>query len=363
MIKYIILLPLFLSFVSAKDYLLQYSQKNDLNVSQQYITFEKNFIDTLETYKQNISNKWPVIEISTPSKWVQYSSNYTSKKVIDFKKKKITVETISSNIKTAQENMEILYKEILSLDIKNAFKNDNFNKILYSKLKIVADIRTSNHAVIYDLINNTKKDKIINEILLQEYEVVKLDTNNIYKSTYYLDKEFTLNKYIINKELINTYAIKNNIPKEILTAIIHTNTYFNPLAIDYKNIKYGLLQVNPKNIANKSYEIEFGHEKFITSKYLYDLNNNLNLASIYINDLYNNKFRDIKDINSKTYCTIIAYRLNENTIKDIFGKQDTIKKINALPSSKVFRKILKKLLFKKDKIYFSKIIIQIKKYK
>ncbi len=353
MFKYFILGFVLFTSLFSKDYLLDNARQNDVNITKKHQEFEVLFKKSVKTHKEKILQKWPSLEISSKTKWVQYSNNYKYKKVIDYKKSIIMVSTISNNSKSAFQDIKLLAKEIFVFNIRDALRNDNINKNIYSKLQIIDEIQIRNLNILYDQIDKKEQSKIIKELSSQKFMQKSYKEKKIFTAFYKLNKSFSKNIYNIYEKKITPIARKYKIPKELLLSIVYTNTHFNPLAIDYETISFGFGQLNPKNMAQKAYFSVFGINEFVTARYLFDINNNLNLSAKYLSMLYNNEFKSISNYYSKIYFTIMAYKEAEHLIHEYFNTKDSYASINATLPSFVYKTLLRKT---KNNVYLSKAV-------
>ena len=90
MSKIILLFILFTSAIAKDkyiDYLVDFSKKNDVNNTKKLNSYNEAYNKALDEYINNILKIWPSADVSSSTKWVEYTNNYKYKKVIDYKKK------------------------------------------------------------------------------------------------------------------------------------------------------------------------------------------------------------------------------------------------------------------------------------
>jgi len=357
MLKFIFLLSLFISnnYATQKhNYLLDYYKQNEAynkNTSKQYKDFFDAYQKSLEDYENNITKYWENKITTSNHIFVQYSNNFKQRTIMDYKKSKITIQVISKNAKIAQKQIVKRYEDIFKLKNKLAFRNELVLRNTYRSLGIVYDTPINDDFLIGSLVDEKFISRLIEKVSLEEYQQNTYKEQEFFTSSYNLPKDFKQkneNRYL---DIIKKHAKNSKIPFKVYFAIIKVNTSFNPYARD-KNARFSLMRVQSKDIGLKAYYKLYKDYRILDASYLYNINNNLFIASTYFNMLYYDEFKNINDAKSKMYLSVLAYEIGLKKTLDLFS---TTKDINTLNSSQVYKKILKKLKNRKVRIYFSKV--------
>jgi membrane-bound lytic murein transglycosylase C len=158
----------------------------------------------------------------------------------------------------------------------------------------------------------------------------------------------------------------NNLSEELIHAIIHAESSFNPLARSHIPA-FGLMQIVPKSAGIDAYYHLYGKKKILSSRYLYNPTNNIKLGATYLKILYYEYLKDIKDPNNRLQCTIAAYNTGTGNVAKAFTGNSNIKQaakiINRLNSVQVYKRMMKKLPYKETRKYLFKVNRNLKFYK
>jgi membrane-bound lytic murein transglycosylase C len=140
----------------------------------------------------------------------------------------------------------------------------------------------------------------------------------------------------------------------LVFAIMHTESYFNPMAKSAVPA-FGLMQLVPKSGARDAYFFAHKVDTLVTGEYLYVPNNNIELGTSYLAKLLTVEFRGVRDPKSKIYCAIAAYNTGPGNVAKAFtGKRNvtqSLPQINAMTSEQVFEHLKKNLPFEETRSY------------
>ena len=368
MLKILLLFTIITSIIAKDeyvDYLVDFSKRNDINNSEQINSYETAYKKALDEYKSSILKIWPNAEVSSNTKWVEYTNNYKYKKVIDYKKKLMYVEVIINNEKEASMAIVILYENLYKYDTNEAFKNDIFRKKINKYLDSAEDLPLQNVKLISDVLTKDEQDNIIKKVATQTYEKISYKNKTIYKSQIELPSNFTIRKAKKYNTLAKEFSLKYNLPNNLILSIIHVESAFNPLAQSHIPA-FGLMQIVPKTAGIDAYYKLYGKKKVLKSRYLFDAKNNIKIGSTYLSILFDNYLKNIKNDQSKLYCVIASYNTGITNLGRTFGKNtsrlDAISKINTMNSNMVYKKLLRKLPAKQTRLYLSKVVRTLKQY-
>lgn len=332
------------------------------DIDSEYKEYKKAYQKAFTEYSNNISNKWPELDTSTKDKWVEYGKDFNSKKKVDFKRNEITLEVIAENKEEAKQKLKELSNNILKDNVQNAYKNDQLQqkidkitkkpKKIINKNKVIGDVVSKKYLL--NNINNIKTKKIKNTKKFIYTVNVKLPSNTTIKKA----KSF--------KVSVLKNAKKSKIPAELIYAIMHSESSFNPMARSHIPA-FGLMQIVPKTAGIDTYKYLYGKKKLLSSNYLYNANNNIRIGSTYLHILYYRYLRKIKNPISKMYCTIAAYNTGAGNVAKAFIGTYNInkasKKINSMTHSEVYKHLRLNLPHDETKQYLLKVNNRVSAYK
>jgi len=166
--------------------------------------------------------------------------------------------------------------------------------------------------------------------------------------------------------LVSLYAKKYNLDPAVIMAIIHTESRFNPRARS-RTPAYGLMQLVPNSGALDAYHRIYGEHRELTSKYLYDPKNNIELGVTYFNVLKNRYLKSIKDPASRTFCAVAAYNAGAANVGRAFIDRKSIQlaapTINLLKPQEVYTRLVEALPFNESRKYVKKVVRRRKVYR
>jgi len=359
-----------LSAISFEEYQKQqqssYTKYKD-NIEEEFKAYKKAYADAFSEFKDELSKKWPDKEpdITTKKKWVEYTPNLESKKSVDFEKEELSFEVIAKNEEEAKKKIEKLFEQTLTQDVKTAVKNDIIEKKVYKKLKKKRPEVKSTQKIIADIIKAQEKQKLKKELQKQKYTKVSYNGKFIYKANVKLPANSTVRKAKQFKSDVIKYSSKEKIPAELIYAIMHSESSFNPMAKSHIPA-FGLMQIVPKTAGVDSYKYLYKKKKVLSSSYLYTSQNNIKIGSAYLHILYYRYLKRIEDPQSRLYCAIAAYNTGAGNVAKAFIGSYNINKasvtINKLSSQEVYNTLIKKLPYNETRKYLKKVNDRVSAY-
>lgn len=324
--------------------------KSEINEEfRQYL----NIVNTeFSNFKKEVYREWGDYLMSDNKRWVEYSSDMKIRKVVDFEKNQITIQIKSSDKKKDENELKKTLNETLTEDYRTAFsRNKLAQNIEKSAEKIVENPVKGDlpeGKVIGDLISKNKDSK---EIANRIFDDAKID----YSKTKKGEKIATLNvklkvsdrdKALKFKEYVDKYSSKYSLPPELIYAIIHTESYFNPMATSPAPA-YGLMQIMPTNAGKDAARVLYGSPTILLPSFLYNPDNNINVGTIYFNLLQESYIKEISNPLSRQYIAIVGYNVGLRNVLKLFSIDGNVKnasvKINQLSPENVYDTILKNL--------------------
>ena len=106
--------------------------------------------------------------------------------------------------------------------------------------------------------------------------------------------------------LVENNAKRFHLEPQLLMSIIHTESYFNPLAISSSGA-IGLMQLIPRYGGRDAYRHLYAEDRVIRPEYLHSPGINMELGAAYIYLLRNKYFSEIQDKEKNRYVSICAY--------------------------------------------------------
>ncbi len=279
----------------------EYFKESIIKREEMEIKAEEKLRDAEEKYLLNMETRFKAIDQiwgehlkSTPEKYIEYAKDNRTYAYIDFEKGQLEFALIDEDNKSLEENKKLLSKSILeALEKKVEVKKGEKIYLLDDQLPYEKDKRET---YVYNIVDN----------IIKESKNIKGNKKDVYKVKIDMlpnHLELRAKKY---KEIVNLNSEQFNIPKDIIYAIIHTESHFNPMAISNAGA-YGLMQLIPSSGGKDAYGYLTGHYISPSPEYLFVPKNNITLGSTYLYILVNNHFKKINNQNNKMILALASY--------------------------------------------------------
>jgi len=336
----------------------------------------------LAQFQKDIYSKWGDKTTSSKKKWVEYSSDKKIRKIVDFEKNIIIVEIISKE--TPRTVKRELYKEAIktmSASPKQAYKKDTLAKSVDKKFSRVSktpflkkNIQDTKSIVQSAILPKNSTVKNVIRYIAKKSSIVQIrkaknSRAKIYSMKIKLPKYFPLKKAKALKYKVAKNSKRFKIKKELIYAIIQSESGFNPLSTSGIPA-YGLMQIVPRSAGIDAYQMVYKQKKILSASYLYDPTNNLEMGSAYLHILYYRYLRKITNLESRMYCVISAYNTGAGNVSRAFDTgsrkgrlKRAIKVINTMTPQQVYNTLIKKLPHEETQVYLKRVSKRVDIYK
>jgi len=336
---------------------LQFSNyKNNLN--KEFEAYKKAYNDAFNEFKQDLKLRWKDPKISTKHKFVEYSKDLKSRKIIDYEKQKITFEVIAKNKIEAKKRFTKMFFNLLKEDVKEAYKKDLLEKKVLKRLKKKPILPKSNQKLIADIINLQQRLSLRKQIDTKKYTKTKYKKHIVFRLNLKFPPKALLKKAKNYKNLVKINSSIQKLPPELVYAIIHSESSFNPMARSYVPA-FGLMQIVPKTAGRDAYKYLYNKNRLLTSYYLYQEEKNIKIGTAYLHILYYRYLKNIKNSTSRLFCTIAAYNTGAGNVSKAFIDSTNIYKaakvINKMTPAQVYKTLMKNLPYNETKYYLKKV--------
>ena len=165
------------------------------------------------------------------------------------------------------------------------------------------------------------------------------------------------------RELVEQYAKKYGLSSDLVFAIMHTESSFNPQAVSRANA-LGLMQVVPGLAGGEVHAYLNGTPGLPAETSLFNPAFNINYGTTYLYLLGTRHLGEIKDPASRMFCIIAAYNGGPTAVYKAFGgeRQEAIDAINALTPAEVLERLLARLPRKETREYVGKVLTSLEKF-
>jgi membrane-bound lytic murein transglycosylase C len=316
-------------------------QEAETKAYQQYMKEEQEGLEKLRKEVEDFWGKGQFIS-STKKDWVEYSPDKKSRSDVDFEEGTATVEVLltpeeSKNLALTNQKLEDAVKKLVTTEgsTKDYSTESEKPKPLETTPVLEGQLQTT---------EGTK----VNSSNVEAYAKEIIKTENIKSETIQGEDGQQRTKVTVTMALapdhiktraskyqteINTFAAKYELPVELVYAVIHTESYFNPKAKSSAPA-YGLMQLVPTSGARDAYQYVYNQDKVLPANYLYQADKNIELGSAYLQILMTRYFKKVKDPNTKMLCAIAAYNTGAGNVARAFtgttNPSKAIPKINNM---------------------------------
>jgi membrane-bound lytic murein transglycosylase C len=387
----IVLLGMPLQVISdpPKAQVLSFSQSNDFKeykksqavqyssfIAQSKSEFDKwldNNDKQFKTFKNTIVREWGEYASSSNKQWVEFSRDTKSRSIVDFAKGTVTVETLmrpndTSENAVKKELAKAIERTLTSKGAVSAIPicpQDSIACALTMPVltnQVVADNGTT---VTPENVDAFAKQTVENSEITAS--PVPDGSSEKYVLKFTLTPDHLARRMAPFLPIVKEYCQKYDLYPAHVLAMIHTESYFNPMARSAENA-IGLMQLVPEKGAREAWQfINREQTAMPRIEYLYDPKTNIELGCTY---LYILKTRDFKEVLNKDccmYCSIAGYNTGSGNVAYAFvGERKLAPAIQAINSIndavKVYYQLVHKLPIMETRNYLENVIERVHLY-
>jgi len=321
--------------------------------------FENSKLEYLAQFnkvKQELAKTWDSPELTSRSTWVQYSQDNTVKRAVNFETGKITVEVVGDNL-TSQNIADVVQTQLTELQTETTAE-------AYQKDKVVTSQKPSK------LIANNKMLPDVNiEALTNSATTSSMMQNNgltITRVSMAYPKKNVAKKGLVYLPSIMEKSAKWDVKPELILAIMHTESHFNPMAQSHIPA-YGLMQVVPTSAGRDVTKRYLGKEQLLPAEVLFNPEFNIDIGTGYLNILQAHYLRRVNDPEIRTYLAISAYNGGIGAVARHFTGKTSLsglaKKANTLEPAAVYFSLVNDFPAAETRNYLKKVYAKQEFYK
>ncbi|PHQ65333.1 MAG: murein transglycosylase [Sulfurimonas sp.] len=322
-----------------------------------------------KAYKKEIGVFWDEPKISTKKKWVSYTEDKQTRTDVDFSKETITIETIAASPEEAKQKLQMALAKVVTVDTKTVQETDPLEKKL-SKIKKpfgVIDGKVKAEPILSTIVFKKTPTQAIVKAYVEKYvkyenikykKSKKVKHAKIYSLNVALPKDTMIKRSKIYYEEVKKNAKLQRLPMALVFAVMHTESSFNPRARSHIPA-YGLMQIVPRTAGIDTYKYLYKKKRLVSGSYLYNSSNNIKMGTAYLHILYYKYLKDIKNPDTRLFCTIAAYNTGAGNIAWAFTRSHNMKRaaplINTKSPKEVYNKLLRDLRYEEPKHYLKRV--------
>ena len=324
------------------------------------------FLDEQEkdyaAYQEAVKARWGEFVGSTKKVWVDYGSEKESRTQVDFESGKVSLEVLipKDEKDPRQAATEKIKRQLIrmmsdrwptgknpladqiSVDGKKTLSSKNVDEFVQQRLKQKLMVSS----------------KLIPQKSAPPKRIVSVQVQMVPQHL-----KIRADRY---KPIVLKYCKQRNIDPSIVFGVIHTESYFNPMARSHIPA-YGLMQLVPASGGRDAYKYIFKEDKKPSANFLYNPENNINLGVGYLALTKNVYFKGVENPTIAYLLTVAAYNTGAgNVARALTGKTNlkpAIEKANKMTTKEIHMALRKKLPHKETQDYIQRVFGRSKIYR
>ena len=337
----------------------------------------------LQEEQAKIREHWPEPEVTSPTRWVVYADDYQVKRVVDFEHNQVEVSMDGMHqggrldFAAMSQAVSRHLQQTLGTSIQDALNQDPLQQALaaaHTELNPAAVDAGPSQALVLSELFDTRKpsQRQLRQVTAQlmrkaaiRYQAVNasiaVPVNTGRKLTYVVPlPDHRLRRKVQEYQPeVKRNAERFALSADVMLAIIHTESHFNPLARSHIPA-FGLMQIVPSTAGRDATRKLFNKASLLSPKYLYDPGKNIEVGAAYLSVLYYDYLKDIKNPESRLYYTLAAYNAGASSVARAFVARpsftDAVAVINRMTPQQVLERLIKQAPQRETRQYVQKVL-------
>jgi len=159
------------------------------------------------------------------------------------------------------------------------------------------------------------------------------------------------------KALVERFAERYKIQTELVYAIIHNESNFQPSLVSRRQAM-GLMQLLPSTAGGEVHKYLHGHTSEMDAETLMNPENNLRYGITYLHLLLTRHFGAIADPESREFCAIAGYNLGPNALLNTFSRDrdEAFAIINSLSPQELYERLAEGLPVRETRNFIARVV-------
>ena len=338
--------------------------------------YRDSYTAAIESRRRELAAYWPNAELSSPTRWVEYSDSKNIQRIVDFDANAITLRL---RPEVGPVNEALIRRElraVLATDIASAFERDPIARAVERRVVEAAPAThkrasLNRRLVLSELFNNevpkaAQVEQLAGYLASQATKNSQRAADGTVMINIALPAERTRRKTREFLPVVREYASIWKVDPALVLAVMHTESAFNPLARSHVPA-YGLMQIVPQSAGKDATERVYGKPWVATPSYLYDARNNIQLGTAYLHLLETRYLYAIEDPESRLYCVIAAYNTGLGNVASSYIGDTNIGaaaiRINRLSPQSNYEFLLANLPHQETRHYLQRVVSRMAAYR
>jgi membrane-bound lytic murein transglycosylase C len=350
----------------------QFSTENDRDAAvaaslAEYEAYREQVLAEFEDFKSEMQEKWGDFKERSKTEWVEYIDGGNTRVEVDFEEDEVIVEVLVEDPEDVEAAIQDLPEKVVET-INNQGTEMGFES------EEAGDEPVLDEPVLEDQVEREpgESDEEVAERIVEENQVeVQQVVGEDGVERTLLSINFSLAPSSIQtraekvQDYVYNFSEEYEIAPPLVFAIIHTESYFNPMAQSPANA-YGLMQLVPASGGADAYRSVHDEDGFPTPDFLFVPENNVELGCAYVDILLNRYLRDVSNDLSKQYLAISAYNTGTGNVYKAYdsggSKSRAMAQIEAMTPQENYEHLIVNLPYEETRDYLKKVVDRSKLY-
>lgn len=316
---------------------------------QEFQAFVERWREAEYAYRQEVSEKWADAKLPDTKQWVEYSQDKSRRTIVDYESNTITVEVLGdSNDNNVLNTAKAEINRLNETSAQEAAESDPI--LINAGMSVTRRVQ--------------KHPQKSSSLLGKRVDTKRLSQQEVRRSGQRATVTVKMSDAAVSDRVkkvlpaAETYARQWGLPTELVIAVIHTESSFNPLARSHIPA-FGLMQIVPTSAGKDITQFLHGQQRLLTPDYLFDPNRNIQAGSVYFHLLLNRYFKDVRNSRSRFYMAIAAYNTGPGNVARAMTNTTSLTKAskaaNKMSSKQVYNHLMTYLPASETKNYLTKV--------
>lgn len=324
----------------------------------EYEAYNKKISTEFDTFRSNMEQKWGTFKERSNTQWVEYIDKGNTRVEVDFEVEEVSIDVLYENPDDARNTVQELPYKILEV-INNqgtelGFETDSkpiFNEPVL-KGQLDKNPRESNQDYVLRVLQENKIDvkPVVGKDGLERV-IVSINFSLAPKAIQTRIKKV--------QGFVYDFSSAYDISPPLVFAIIHTESFFNPMAQSAANA-YGLMQLVPTSGGADAYRSVYNSDGYPTPEFLFIPKNNVELGCAYVDLLLNRYLNDISNVLTRQYLAIAAYNTGASNVYKAYdpngSKSRAITQIESMTPQDNYEYLIQNLPYEETRDYLKKVV-------
>ena len=328
-----------------------------------------------EAFQQEVEQKWGDFVGSTKKDWVEYGDGLNSRSKVDFEKGEVQVEVVvNGDPEEVQANLQQAVAEVVtdkgsSSDYSVELPDGKVDspKPLGDAPVLEGQVAAPGGRAVDETNAREFAEAVVQEGNVETEKVVGKDGKERIRAlvTFPLVPDHLRTRAEKYQAEVARQAERFGLEPELVFAVIHTESHFNPKARSHVPA-YGLMQLVPTSGGREAYKYVHKKDEVLPPSYFFVPAQNIELGCGYLDYLRRRVFKNVEDDQKALYCVVAAYNTGAGNVSRAFTGHTAVRKaipqIEQMPADRLYGHLRQKLPYEETRHYLEKVIERMELY-